>query len=114
MWRPGSSDAVCPFPPQACQVGLNFASEEETKRFRGHLSELLDRRQRKSGTCCRPAELNDTLPVNLVLKNQPPLVPDLTSGLGSVRPGVTRRTDSPGTCHFSESDQTEPVKEKLE
>lgn len=36
---------------QTCQVGLNFASEEETKRFRSHVTELLDRRQRKSGTC---------------------------------------------------------------
>lgn len=36
---------------QTCQVGLNFANEEETKRFRGHLVELLERRQRKSGTC---------------------------------------------------------------
>lgn len=36
---------------QTCQVGLNFASEEESKRFRGHVLELLDRRQRKSGTC---------------------------------------------------------------
>lgn len=38
-------------PSQTCQVGLNFASEEETKRFRSHMAELLDRRQRKSGTC---------------------------------------------------------------
>lgn len=36
---------------QTCQVGLNFASEEETKRFRSHVTELMDRRQRKSGTC---------------------------------------------------------------
>lgn len=36
---------------QTCQVGLNFAHEEETKRFGGQLSELLERRQRKSGTC---------------------------------------------------------------
>ncbi|XP_029317911.1 neural Wiskott-Aldrich syndrome protein isoform X2 [Cottoperca gobio] len=32
-----------------CQVGLNFASEEETKRFRSHVNELIGRRQRKSG-----------------------------------------------------------------
>ncbi|KAF3859591.1 hypothetical protein F7725_021990 [Dissostichus mawsoni] len=31
------------------QVGLNFASEEETKRFRSHVNELIGRRQRKSG-----------------------------------------------------------------
>lgn len=35
---------------QTCQVGLNFASEEETKRFRGHVAELMGRRQRKTGT----------------------------------------------------------------
>lgn len=35
---------------QTCQVGLNFASEEETKRFRGHVTELVGRRQRKTGT----------------------------------------------------------------
>ncbi|CDQ61795.1 unnamed protein product [Oncorhynchus mykiss] len=32
-----------------CQVGLNFASEEEAKRFRAALNELLGRRQRKTG-----------------------------------------------------------------
>uniref|UniRef100_A0A3B5KGB7 WASP like actin nucleation promoting factor b n=1 Tax=Takifugu rubripes TaxID=31033 RepID=A0A3B5KGB7_TAKRU len=36
------------FAGDTCQVGLNFASEEETKRFRSHVTELLDRRQRKS------------------------------------------------------------------
>ncbi|XP_076009370.1 actin nucleation-promoting factor WASL-like [Genypterus blacodes] len=36
------------FAGDTCQVGLNFASEEEAKRFRAHLSELLGRRQRKS------------------------------------------------------------------
>ncbi|XP_070847983.1 WASP like actin nucleation promoting factor b isoform X1 [Chaetodon trifascialis] len=36
------------FAGDACQVGLNFASEEETKRFRGHVGELLGRRQRKT------------------------------------------------------------------
>ncbi|CAB1323486.1 unnamed protein product, partial [Coregonus sp. 'balchen'] len=32
-----------------CQVGLNFASEEEAKRFRAALNDLLGRRQRKTG-----------------------------------------------------------------
>ncbi|XP_068611249.1 WASP like actin nucleation promoting factor b [Brachionichthys hirsutus] len=36
------------FSGDTCQVGLNFASEEETKRFRGHVAELIGRRQRKS------------------------------------------------------------------
>ncbi|XP_061570081.1 WASP like actin nucleation promoting factor b isoform X2 [Cololabis saira] len=36
------------FPGDACQVGLNFASEEETKRFRSNMNELLGRRQRKT------------------------------------------------------------------
>uniref|UniRef100_A0A8C8BRY9 Actin nucleation-promoting factor WASL n=1 Tax=Oncorhynchus tshawytscha TaxID=74940 RepID=A0A8C8BRY9_ONCTS len=31
-----------------CQVGLNFASEEEAKRFRAALKDLLSRRQRKT------------------------------------------------------------------
>lgn len=34
---------------QNCQVGLNFASEEEAKRFRAALNDLLGRRQRKTG-----------------------------------------------------------------
>ncbi|XP_077399872.1 actin nucleation-promoting factor WASL-like isoform X2 [Vanacampus margaritifer] len=37
------------FAGDSSQVGLNFASEEEAKRFRGHLAELLGKRQRKSG-----------------------------------------------------------------
>ncbi|XP_044041432.1 LOW QUALITY PROTEIN: WASP like actin nucleation promoting factor b [Siniperca chuatsi] len=36
------------FAGDTCQVGLNFASEEETKRFRGHLTELIGRKQRKT------------------------------------------------------------------
>ncbi|XP_034381855.1 WASP like actin nucleation promoting factor b isoform X1 [Cyclopterus lumpus] len=36
------------FAGDTCQVGLNFASEEETKRFHNHLTELIGRRQRKS------------------------------------------------------------------
>ncbi|XP_068442623.1 WASP like actin nucleation promoting factor b isoform X2 [Clinocottus analis] len=37
------------FAGDKCQVGLNFASEEETKRFHNHVMELIGRRQRKSG-----------------------------------------------------------------
>lgn len=47
----GPSHLRSSFLSQTCQVGLNFANEEETKRFRGHLMDLLQRRQRKSGTC---------------------------------------------------------------
>ncbi|KAF0029682.1 hypothetical protein F2P81_018787 [Scophthalmus maximus] len=36
------------FAGDSCQVGLNFASEEETKRFHNHLTELMGKRQRKS------------------------------------------------------------------
>uniref|UniRef100_A0A3B3TQZ5 WASP like actin nucleation promoting factor n=1 Tax=Poecilia latipinna TaxID=48699 RepID=A0A3B3TQZ5_9TELE len=43
------------FAGDSCQVGLNFASEEEAKRFRVTVSDLLNRRQRKSGECRRPA-----------------------------------------------------------
>ncbi|XP_033935542.1 actin nucleation-promoting factor WASL-like, partial [Pseudochaenichthys georgianus] len=31
-----------------CQIGLNFASEEEAKRFRAAINDLLNRRQRKT------------------------------------------------------------------
>ena len=34
---------------QSCQIGLNFASEEEAKRFRAALNDLLGRRLRKTG-----------------------------------------------------------------
>ncbi|XP_059893899.1 actin nucleation-promoting factor WASL-like isoform X2 [Gadus macrocephalus] len=37
------------FPGDTCQVGLNFASEEEAKRFRAGVTDLVGRRQRKSG-----------------------------------------------------------------
>ncbi|XP_026218175.1 neural Wiskott-Aldrich syndrome protein-like [Anabas testudineus] len=36
------------FPGDTCQVGLNFADEEESRRFRSQLSELVGRRQRKT------------------------------------------------------------------
>ncbi|KAJ8249642.1 hypothetical protein COCON_G00228580 [Conger conger] len=36
------------FPGDSCQVGLNFANEEEAKRFRAAAGELLGRRQRKT------------------------------------------------------------------
>ncbi|XP_077357317.1 uncharacterized protein LOC144004173 [Festucalex cinctus] len=36
------------FAGDSSQVGLNFASEEEAKRFRGHLGELLGKRRRKT------------------------------------------------------------------
>ncbi|KAK6314934.1 hypothetical protein J4Q44_G00144630 [Coregonus suidteri] len=37
------------FAGDSCQMGLNFASEEEAKHFREAMGELLGRRQRKSG-----------------------------------------------------------------
>ncbi|XP_060886226.1 WASP like actin nucleation promoting factor b isoform X1 [Labrus mixtus] len=36
------------FPGDTCQVGLNFANEEESKRFRVQVHELMGRRQRKT------------------------------------------------------------------
>nr|XP_019934981.1 PREDICTED: neural Wiskott-Aldrich syndrome protein isoform X1 [Paralichthys olivaceus] len=36
------------FSGDACQIGLNFASEEEAKRFRVAINDLLNRRQRKT------------------------------------------------------------------
>uniref|UniRef100_A0A3Q3K0A9 Actin nucleation-promoting factor WASL n=1 Tax=Monopterus albus TaxID=43700 RepID=A0A3Q3K0A9_MONAL len=35
------------FAGDTCQIGLNFASEEEAKRFRAGINDLLNRRQRK-------------------------------------------------------------------
>ncbi|XP_053092751.1 WASP like actin nucleation promoting factor a isoform X3 [Pangasianodon hypophthalmus] len=37
------------FPGDSCQIGLNFANEEEAKRFRVALNDLLSRRQKKTG-----------------------------------------------------------------
>ncbi|KAF7644611.1 hypothetical protein LDENG_00219050 [Lucifuga dentata] len=37
------------FTGDSCQIGLNFASEEEAKRFRVAINDLLNRRQRKTG-----------------------------------------------------------------
>ncbi|XP_061578205.1 WASP like actin nucleation promoting factor a isoform X2 [Cololabis saira] len=37
------------FSGDSCQIGLNFASEEEAKRFRVAVNDLLNRRQRKTG-----------------------------------------------------------------
>ncbi|XP_028305398.1 neural Wiskott-Aldrich syndrome protein-like isoform X4 [Gouania willdenowi] len=37
------------FAGDTCQVGFNFASEEEAKRFRSQVMELMTRRQRKTG-----------------------------------------------------------------
>ncbi|TWW64626.1 Neural Wiskott-Aldrich syndrome protein [Takifugu flavidus] len=54
------------FAGDTCQVGLNFASEEETKRFRSQVTELLDRRQRKSEKKRDP--LNGMFPTLLSLK----------------------------------------------
>uniref|UniRef100_A0AAQ4PSG5 WASP like actin nucleation promoting factor a n=1 Tax=Gasterosteus aculeatus aculeatus TaxID=481459 RepID=A0AAQ4PSG5_GASAC len=36
------------FTGDTCQIGLNFASEEEAKRFRAAINDLLNRRQRKT------------------------------------------------------------------
>uniref|UniRef100_A0A665TSS3 WASP like actin nucleation promoting factor b n=1 Tax=Echeneis naucrates TaxID=173247 RepID=A0A665TSS3_ECHNA len=36
------------FAGDTCQVGLNFANEEEAKRFHSHVTELLGKRQRKT------------------------------------------------------------------
>ncbi|CAG01070.1 unnamed protein product, partial [Tetraodon nigroviridis] len=42
------------FAGDTCQVGLNFASEEEARRFRGAIGDLMNRRQRRSGTSAHP------------------------------------------------------------
>uniref|UniRef100_H3CYI1 WASP like actin nucleation promoting factor a n=1 Tax=Tetraodon nigroviridis TaxID=99883 RepID=H3CYI1_TETNG len=40
------------FAGDTCQVGLNFASEEEARRFRGAIGDLMNRRQRRSVNGC--------------------------------------------------------------
>ncbi|CAL8360379.1 unnamed protein product [Lota lota] len=40
------------FPGDSYQVGVNFASEEEARRFRSALNDLLGRRQRRAGGVC--------------------------------------------------------------
>lgn len=44
---------------QTCQVGLNFASEEEARRFRTAIIDLLNRRQRRSGTSGTSSRITD-------------------------------------------------------
>ncbi|XP_023808357.1 neural Wiskott-Aldrich syndrome protein isoform X1 [Oryzias latipes] len=44
------------FAGDTCQVGLNFANEEEAKRFRGSVSELMGRRQRRTEKRRGPAD----------------------------------------------------------
>ncbi|XP_059181804.1 LOW QUALITY PROTEIN: WASP like actin nucleation promoting factor b [Centropristis striata] len=57
------------FTGDTCQVGLNFASEEETKRFRSQVNELIGRRQRKTEKRRDPAN-GPTLPMATVdIKN---------------------------------------------
>ncbi|XP_061618811.1 actin nucleation-promoting factor WASL-like isoform X2 [Phyllopteryx taeniolatus] len=53
------------FAGDSSQVGLNFASEEEAKRFRGHLAELLGKRQRKTEKRREPPN-GPTLPMATV------------------------------------------------
>uniref|UniRef100_A0A8C7UUY6 WH1 domain-containing protein n=1 Tax=Oncorhynchus mykiss TaxID=8022 RepID=A0A8C7UUY6_ONCMY len=44
------------FAGDSCQMGLNFANEEEAKLFRGAVEDLLGRRQRKSGDYYLPMQ----------------------------------------------------------
>uniref|UniRef100_A0A3P8UK99 Actin nucleation-promoting factor WASL n=1 Tax=Cynoglossus semilaevis TaxID=244447 RepID=A0A3P8UK99_CYNSE len=46
------------FAGDSCQIGLNFASEEEAKRFRVAISDLLNRRQRKTGPALHMATVD--------------------------------------------------------
>lgn len=47
--------------PQMSQIGLNFASEEEAKRFKSAANDLLLRRGRKTG------KYNDSMTVSLLV-----------------------------------------------
>ncbi|MEQ2198250.1 hypothetical protein XENOCAPTIV_010063 [Xenoophorus captivus] len=51
--NPQRSYFIRVFDIKSCQVGLNFASEEEAKRFRVAVGDLLNRRQRKTGEVLR-------------------------------------------------------------
>ncbi|KAL4659400.1 neural Wiskott-Aldrich syndrome protein-like [Arapaima gigas] len=62
------------FAGDSCQVGMNFASEEEARRFRTTLNELTQRRQRRTGdypeVLCVTLFLGPTLPMATVdIKN---------------------------------------------
>ncbi len=35
--------------PQTCQIGLNFANEEEARRFKTAANEILNKKGRKTG-----------------------------------------------------------------
>lgn len=80
-------------PPQTSQIGLNFASEEEAKRFRAAVNDLLNRRQRKTGVfLCQSANfplrrlgLSHFTPFTLTSASQPLLL----TLPGSVGPAVT-------------------------
>ncbi|XP_056273447.1 WASP like actin nucleation promoting factor a isoform X2 [Pseudoliparis swirei] len=46
------------FTGDTCQIGLNFACEEEAKRFRAAINDLLNRRQRKTGPALHMATVD--------------------------------------------------------
>lgn len=51
--------------PQTCQIGLNFASEEEARRFKSVAGDLMSRKGRKTGkynhiSACICPSLHDT------------------------------------------------------
>ncbi|PWA30390.1 hypothetical protein CCH79_00017677 [Gambusia affinis] len=80
------------FAGDSCQVGLNFASEEEAKRFRVTVSDLLTRRQRKSGPALPMAtvdiknpEINNIRVQNSHSHHQPYHLNNMLSHSGLVR-----------------------------
>ncbi|XP_062419053.1 WASP like actin nucleation promoting factor a isoform X2 [Pungitius pungitius] len=61
------------FTGDTCQIGLNFASEEEAKRFRAAINDLLNRRQRKTGPALHIATVDIKNPeINSVRFHQQP------------------------------------------
>ncbi|KAM8891067.1 WASP like actin nucleation promoting factor a isoform 2-T2 [Spinachia spinachia] len=68
------------FTGDTCQIGLNFASEEEAKRFRAAINDLLNRRQRKTGPTLHIATVDIKNPeINSVRfhgQQQPPYHPN--------------------------------------
>lgn len=102
-------------PPQTCQVGLNFASEEEARRFRAAISDLLNRRQRKTGekvpppthlphlllilliSCSTPTLFLVRSPVSSLKSRPSSGTPSWKSALCDVTKGMTRPPGSIAT-----------------
>ncbi|XP_068459941.1 WASP like actin nucleation promoting factor a [Clinocottus analis] len=89
------------FTGDTCQIGLNFASEEEAKRFRAAINDLLNRRQRKTGPALHIAtvdiknpEINNVRFHNSHGHQQPPPQPYQLNNMRS-HSGLSRKDKKP-------------------